>query len=406
MKIAYLTTCFGTRSHTFIRREIRALRAMGLDIILVGIRRDDGNIAQDAADLVAETHYLYPFNRSSILRSNIKALTQSPLHYLRGLWSSLASPEFGVQRRLKMLYHFLASAPTAESLRANGVTHVHAHFLNVSSSVAMFAAHHAKLPFSVTVHSAGTFRTASDVGIHQKLQAAQFLLMISAYNVEYFDAITPCRDKSHVVRCGMDLQGFDYRAPATYETGSPPKILAVGRFVEKKGFRYLIEAAQVLRNRGIEFQLEIIGGGPLETELHQQVQTLGLEDTINFAGQQSTHYVRNAMAGSDIVVVPSVTSQSGEMEGLPVVIMEAMASGVFVIASAHSGIPEIVADGTTGYLTPEKDVDALALAVERVLTAPDTAILGRARELIENTFNIDVVAQQRYSLFKHYHLGT
>ncbi len=406
MKVAYLTTCFGTRSHTFIRREIRALRAMGLDIILVGVRKDEGNIAQDAADLVAETHYLYPLDTPSVLRGNLKSLAESPFHYLRGMWTSLSSPEFGVRRRLKMLYHFFVSAHTAESLRANGVTHVHAHFLNVSSSVAMFAAHHAKLPFSVTVHSAGTFRTASDVGIHQKLQTAQFLLMISAFNVEYFDAISPCRNKSHVVRCGMDLQGFDYRTPDAYRPGIPSKILAVGRFVEKKGFRYLIEAAQVLQNRGVEFQLEIIGGGPLESELQQQVETLGLQNRIHFAGQQSTHYVRNAMAGSDVVVVPSVTSASGEMEGLPVVIMEAMASGVFVIASAHSGIPEIVEDGVTGYLTHEKDAEAIARAIERILAAPDTEVLGRARELIENAFNIDVVAQQRYSLFKQYHLGT
>ncbi len=402
MKIAYLTNCFGTQSHTFIRREIRALRATGLNMLLYGIRRDTGNIAPDAADLVAETHYLYPLSAARVISCNLRLFLHAPIHYLRGLFSALKGQEFSIRRRLKMVYHYLASATFADHLIENGITHIHAHFLNVSASVAMYAAYHTRLPYSITVHSAGTFKTPDTLGVHQKLRNAQFLLMISAYNVDYFDAIQPCRAKSHVVRCGMDLDSFQYRPSDTWAPHQPARILAVGRFVEKKGFIHLIEAAAHLRERGCNFCLEMIGDGPLAAELKARCVQLKLTDVVQFSGQQSTDYVKQAMTECDIVVVPSVTSQTGEMEGLPVVIMEAMATGVPVVASAHSGIPEILQDGITGHLTPEKNPIAIARAIEILLSEPNPALIDNARRLIEQTFNIDVVAKQRFDYFTHY----
>lgn len=371
-------------------------------MLLYGIRRDTGNIAQDAADLVAETHYLYPLAATRVLSCNLRLLLRSPVHFLQGLFSAFGGKEFSFKRRLKMVYHYLVSATFADHLVENGITHIHAHFLNVSSSVAMYAAHHARLPYSITVHSAGTFKTPDTLGVHQKLRNAQFLLMISAYNVDYFDAIQPCRSKSHVVRCGMDLDGFEYRPADTWAPHQPARILAVGRFVEKKGFTHLIEAAACLRERDCKFTLEIIGDGPLAAELKARCVQLKLTDTVKFPGQQSTTYVKQAMTECDIVVVPSVTSQSGEMEGLPVVIMEAMATGVPVVATAHSGIPEILQDGITGHLTPEKDPVAIARAIETLLSEPNPALIDNARRLIEQTFNIDVVAKQRFDYFTHY----
>lgn len=403
MKIAYLTTCFGTQSHTFIRREIRALRGLGLDLTLYGIRKDSNNLASDAADLVAQTCYLYPLSWAYTLKCNAKSLRRSPVHYLRGLFSAFGSPEFGIKRRAKMVYHYVIAAGVGEQALADRVTHIHAHFMNVSASIAMYAAHHAQLPFSVTAHSAGEFRTPHTLGVHQKLKQAQFLLMISNYNIEYFDAIEPCRQKSHIVRCGMDLQDFTYRLASAYQVHSPARLLAVGRFVEKKGFHYLIEAAHILKNRGISFNLALIGDGQFASQLKSLAEQLDLNQLVTFLGQKGTDFVRQEMGEADLVIVPSVTSASGEMEGLPVVIMEAMASGVPVIASAHSGIPEIVRSGETGQLTAEKDPQSIASAITDFLQNPCPQQIANARRLIEDTFNIDVVAEQRLDLFKRYH---
>lgn len=402
MKIAYLTNCFGTQSHTFIRREVDALRHIGTDIQLYGIRQDP-QIAPDATSFSSETQYLYPLKASKILQCNLSYLARSPNKYIRGFFSAFFGKEFTLKRRLKMLYHYMAATCIAKKMQQANITHIHAHFMNVSASIAMYAAHHNGIPYSITVHSAGTFKTPHILGTHQKLENAQFLAMISHYNIEYFDAITPCRAKSHVIRCGMDLNAFKYRKAELYQTHTPIRLLAVGRFVEKKGFTYLIEAASLLHQQGLDFTLTLIGNGPLEKDLHNKAQTLGIGTKVLFTGQQNTEYVHHAMSQTDIVLIPSVTSLSGEKEGLPVVIMEAMATGVPVIASNHSGISEIVQHGVTGLLTPEKDSKAIAQAIQELNAEPNQALIASAHTLIEETFNISIVAKKRLELFKHYH---
>lgn len=402
MKIAYLTNCFGSQSHTFMRREIRALRNLGMPIALYGIRKDSDSQADDAQDLVAETQYLYPLSVISVVLANFSYLARSPRRYLCGLWHAWSSPEFSLKRRAKMLYHYLLAPVFARHMQACGVTHIHAHFMNVSASIAMFAGHHSGIPFSVTVHSAGTYKTPHILGVDQKLRAAQFLIMISENNINYFDPIVPCRDKSYVVRCGMDLSNFTLKTPEQQAPHTPPKILAVGRFVEKKGFIYLIEAMHLLQQSGFAAQLTLIGGGPLESELKKRVADLGIGDRVDFAGPKSIAEVHQTMGNSDLVVVPSVTSRSGEQEGLPVVIMEAMATGVPVIASEHSGIPEIVQPGVTGILTPEKSPEAIAQAIKDILSQDNRILISQAHQLVVKTFNIDSVAQQRRDLFNRF----
>ncbi len=399
MKVGYLTNCFGTQSHTFIRNEINGLQDLGVDIRLYGIRRDD-TIAPDATHFVEQTKYLYPLQLLTTLGSTFHYLLKSPGHFLSGLGSALCSKEFGLKRRFKMLYHYILSTRIAREMQRDGITLIHSHFMNVSTSIAMYAAHHSKIPFSVTVHSAGTYRTPHILGMHQKLRQAQFLIMISHYNINYCDAIEPCRQKSHVIRCGMDLNMFHFKPRPSVRP--IPKILGVGRFVQKKGFIYLIEAAAILRDQGKEFQLTIVGDGPLAPQLKKRVTDLGLEQMIEFTGQRDSEYVRDTMQQSDIVVVPSVTSDSGEKEGLPVVIMEAMATGIPVIATDHSAIGEVVQAGITGHLIREKDTKGIADAVEQICLNDNSEMIAAAHQLIKTHFEIGVVASQRLELFKQY----
>lgn len=409
MKIAYLTNCFGTQSHTFMRREIRALRALGVDLVLYGIREDKSAQAADARDLVDETAYLYPVQKIATTAANLHYFLRNPLKFARGLWGAFTNPEFSLSRRAKMVAHYFLAAPVARHMEAAGITHVHAQFLNVSTSIAMYASMHAGTPFSVTVHSAGSYKAEDTVGLHQKLQSAQFLIMISHYNVNYYDAVAPCREKSYVVRCGMNLEDFSFQIPnnllqhSSDETKPKVRLLGVGRFVAKKGFRYLIEAAAILNQRGINFELHIIGNGPLDRELRAQADQLQLQDHVFFLGPKSTAEVRAAMADADMVIVPSITTDNGDMEGLPVVIMEAMATGAAVIASNHAGIPEIVIPEETGFLTGERDPESIANAVCQFVDNPSAEMLIRARKLIEEHFNIAIVAQQRQDIFSRHH---
>lgn len=403
MKVAYLTNCFGSQSHTFIRREIVALRAIGVELCLLGVRRDNAASAAEAAALVAETSYLYPIRAKEVAAHNLSYLRRAPVRYLVGAVRALTREEFGLRRRAKMLYHYLVATKHAAALEEQQVTHIHAHFMNVSASIAMYASYHSKIPFSVTVHSAGTYKTPHILGVAQKLTEAQFLIMISHHNVAYFDAIAACRSKCHVVRCGMQVEDFPLRPIESRRQDSPARLLAVGRFVEKKGFIYLVEAAALLRERGLHFELTLIGEGPLFEQVKRRREELGLTEQVVLAGRKETADVRAAMTLADVVIVPSVTSASGEKEGLPVVIMEAMATGVPVVASDHSGIPEIVRPGETGFLTAERDVHGIAQAIVAILQSDTGDLVRAARQLVEGEFNISAVAQRRRELFEQHH---
>lgn len=400
MKIAYITNCFGTQSHTFIRREIQQLEHAGAKIALFGIRKDPKGIGE----IQKRTTYLYPISALSLLKSNIKYFSKSPAHYIKGLVAAIISPELSLPRRAKMAYHYLAATKTADHITSANITHIHAHFMNVSASIAMYASHHSGIPYSITVHSAGTFGTPHILGIPQKIKQAQHLVMISNYNIRYFDNISPCIHKSTVIRCGLDISKFEF-SPKRIDKQQTIKLLAVGRFVEKKGFTHLIEAMQLALTEGMQLELNIAGDGPLKEKLQAQAANLG--SAVKFLGQQPSIEVRKLMLASDIVVIPSVTSESGEMEGLPVVIMEAMATGRLVISTIHSGIPEIVIDKKTGYLAEEKSPQQLVDAIKNALeNSNENDIIEAAYDKVRNEFNIETIAKLRKELFEKLSLGT
>ncbi len=407
MKIAYLTNCFGIQSHTFIRREIAELTALGISIELFGIRQQiSDKLTDDERALVARTVYLYPLRLMRIAYLNVYWMLVLPKRYWPTLWMALRNSETDWSRRLKLIYHFIVSTAMAEEVRNRGVEHIHAHFLNVSATIAMYASLLTGVPYSITVHSAGTRNAPHIIGIPLKLRYAQFLMMISRYNIDYFDDIYPCRSKSSVVRCGMDLDQYPFNSRPATPVVNGLKVVAVGRMVEKKGFRYLIEAAKILQDQGGVFTIELLGSGPLRDELVQLAESLGVNDKVRFLGQASTAEVRVSMRDADVVVVPSVTGKSGEMEGIPVVLMEAMALGVPVISTRHSGIPELVRNGETGIVVEEKNPSALASALQYIAgnQLEPTEWAANARALIEREFNMAVVARQRKSLFLKHHL--
>jgi len=395
MKLAYLTTSFGTPSHTFIRREVRELRNQGIDVSLYGVRPDT-NIAPDATDLDAETRFLYPIRAAEVMLYNLYYALTHPRRYWACLVDCLSAKNLLIRQRLKLCYHLLVSVSHARDMQKKHIEHIHAHFLNSSSSITMFCSRLTGIPYSVTVHSAGERDLPHVIAIAEKMKYSSQLLMISKFNIHYYNDLYPCEDKSEVVRCGMDIGDFIFRKTSSPRVNEPLKLLAVGRFVEKKGFRYLIEAAGIAKSKGQNFKVEILGSGPLEKDLHALRDALDLKDLVHFFGQATTAQVKEKMLAADVVVVPSVTSESGEMEGIPVVIMEAMASGVPVIASAHSGIPELVTD-ETGYIVPEKDAQALAATLMEYSFDEDRT--RAARELIETQFNIETVVRQRVKIF-------
>jgi glycosyltransferase involved in cell wall biosynthesis len=259
--------------------------------------------------------------------------------------------------------------------------------------VARLAARLAGITYSVTAHAKDIFH--EDVQhdqLRRTLSDAVAVVTVSDFNLEHLRT-TFGADARNVRRVynGIDLDGFGYREPGD----RPPVIAAVGRLVEKKGFADLITAAGLLRDAGRSFRVDLVGTGALEPELREQVGRLGLKGSVRMLGGLPQGDVARIVGEAAVFAAPCVVGADGNRDGLPTVLLEAMALGTPCVGTPVTGIPEVVADGVTGLLVPESDPVALAAALARLLDDADlrTSLAKSARELIEAEF--DTVRQAR-----------
>jgi len=276
----------------------------------------------------------------------------------------------------------------AEAVRERGITHIHAHFATAATTVARLAAHLADVPYSFTAHAKDIFHeSVEDADLGRKLRDAAAVVTVSDFNLAYLrERFGENADSVRRIYNGLDLEQFPYAAPR----GRSPMVIGVGRLVEKKGFKDLIDACAILKDRGREFECEIIGGGVLRKELDKQVASLGVGDRVQLLGPRSRDEVYRRVRRAALMAVPCVVSSNGNRDGLPTVLLETMALGTPCIATAVTGIPEIVLDDQTGLITPQHDPARLADAIERLL---DDEALGErlatnARQLVEQEFDI------------------
>lgn len=246
--------------------------------------------------------------------------------------------------------------------RKSGVEHIHAEFAGHPANAAWIAAKVADVPFSFSAHANDIF--VSQALLADKARDAAFVRSISAYNIRWLGGVRgfPTR-KLDLIRCGVLRSTLDTPAPDAPQDGL--RILYVGSLTEKKGVRHLLDALALLPE-GLAWQARIVGGGDLQQALHDQAQRLGLGAKIRFDGAQPAEKVAEAHGWAHVLVVPSVAGKNGRVEGIPVVLMEAMAHGRVVIASELSGIPELVEAGRTGWLTKAGDAGSIADALQAV----------------------------------------
>ena len=401
-KIAYITTCFGSLSHTFLRREVFTLRKLAVDISLFGIRPNAAEeLSADNKQLVDETIYLYPLRIPDIIRFNFYFMITKPLNYFTSFLHALFNEEKSLLNHFRLIYHFLISPFTAFHMQRKGIGHIHAHFMNVPATLAMYCARILGISFSITMHSAGIARDKKMLALRQKLMDAKFVVTTSHYGKDYIgEKMYACKGKIYVIRCGVDLKKYNF---VPHHTGKLI-LISIGRFVEKKGFTYLIKAAKLLKEEGVSFIVNMVGEGPLKTEIGKQVKDFGLEHEVVFKGPLSESQVRAEFSKSHMLIVPSVESRTGDKEGVPIVIMEAMASGTFVIATEHSGIPEIVKNRITGFLVPERDPCAIAGAVKLAQNDADltNGCIHRARTFLYKEGNIEESAKVMKKILEKY----
>ena len=379
---------FPKLSETFVLNEMVACEAQGVQVELFPLLRERQAVAHPEVEAWVRRARFHPFISAAILASNLRFLREQPRGYV-GLLAEVLRKTWGSANFfVGALGIFPKSVRFADEMRRRGVTHVHAHFATHPALAAFIVHRLTGIPFSFTAHG-------SDLHVERrmldaKVEAAAFAVTVSAYNREVI--VRECgeqvRDKVRVVHCGVDPEVF---RPGGHGRGVGVfRLVCVASFEEVKGHRYLVDACRLLRGRGVDFECDLVGEGPLRRAVEARAEAAGLAGRFRFHGGLPRPRVVQLLADADAAVLASHPTRGGKREGIPVALMEAMAAGLPVVATEISGIPELVQAGLTGFLVPSGDPVALADALERL--AADAALrarMGKAgRAKVEREFNL------------------
>ncbi|MEA3212939.1 MAG: hypothetical protein QOE70_5996 [Chthoniobacter sp.] len=376
---AYLFERFPSFVQTFVYREAVEMVRQEMDPWLVSIRRPDdpGGLAEQ---LEVEIFYA-PEEKE--LRAQVDAqrtARQLPWRAHKAIPRHRGEPD--AQRMFEAIW-------LAPRLHERGVRHVHAHFGGVAARTAWWLRELHGFSYSFTGHANDIFcDTDFPVSNAELVRRARFVVTETEYARRWMEDKHPhARGKVFRIFNGLAMDGFPPRQPA----GTIPRIVSVGRYVEKKGFGDLIEACRLLRGHGREFECVLVGGGPLEAALRAQIEQAGLADCVQLAGPRSQSEVRRLLAASQVFALACVPDSEGGSDNLPTVIVEAMACGLPVVSTRVAGVPEMITDGEEGLLTAPRDPPAFAAALEKLLRDPALADTcgARARATAVDKFSIE-----------------
>ncbi len=401
MRLAYLVSRYPLVSHTFILREVQALRRAGAEVDTYTVRRPEAREVLSAEDREAHatTHALVPPRAGDLLAAHVRALATRPRRYLATLRLALALRAPGGRAALWQLFYFAEAVLMWRRCSANATRHIHAHHANVASDVALLAATlggHG-WSWSFTMHGPTELFDVREHRLPAKVERARFVVCVSEYARSQLMGLvaTSHWQKLRVVHCGLDVSGFARVDRSDRDRAS--EILNVGRAVPVKGQSLLVRAVAELVGRGVHARLTLVGDGPQLNELKALAEQLRVDDRIEFAGAVGQDQIRSYYARADVFAMPSFA------EGLPVVLMEAMATGLPVVTSRITGIPELVEHGVSGLLVAPGRLDELVEALAAVLAEPPLrrAQMGDAgRAMVTEQFDITRTAGALVGVFE------
>jgi len=397
MRIAYFINQYPKVSHSFIRREILALERQGIEVQRIALRGWDGEL-QDNDDIAerSKTRYVLEDGVKGLLKPLLEVLRAQPRRFFSALWLAL-----GMGRRADRSwpYHliYLAEAcRVVQWLQAFGAEHVHAHFGTNSTEVVMLANALGGPHYSFTVHGPEEFDKPQFLHIGEKVRRAAFVAAVSSYGrSQLYRWVAHAHwDKVKVVHCGLEAA---FHAGPPVPVPAVPRLVCVGRLCEQKGQLLLLEAAQKLAAQGTTFELVLAGDGEMRAEIETLIARHGLQGQVRITGWISSGQVREELLAARALVLPSFA------EGLPVVIMEAMALRRPVLTTYVAGIPELVRPGENGWLFPAGAVQELAAAMADCLGQPDEVLqrMGdAAHQRVLERHDIDTEAAKLASYFR------
>lgn len=392
LKVAYIMSRFPKLTETFVLNEMLAVERQGVQIELYPLLREKTDVMHPEAPAYVERANFQPFISWPIIRSQLRYLWRKPQAYLSTLTTILRA-NWGSMRYFTGVFGiFPKSVHFAYLMEEDGVEHVHAHFASHPAAAAFIIHQMTGIPYSFTGH--GSDLNRDQHMLCEKVAEASFVVPISNFFREMI--IDRCgeqyRDKVIVIHCGVDTSIFQpTHLEGRVQENDQFSIFCVGTLHEVKGQTYLVEACRLLRDRGIAFDCHFIGGGPDLADLTEQVERAGLSEHVHFHGRLTHGKVAELLQDATVLVTPSVPTKDGRREGIPVVLMEAMASGLPVVATDISGIPELVEDQRNGFLTAPGDAQAIADALESFQKDPGLRqqFAHAGREKVVDEFDLD-----------------
>jgi colanic acid/amylovoran biosynthesis glycosyltransferase len=401
-KIAYIMSRFPHLPETFILREMDALEKLGWDVVLCPLILQRQAVVHTEAQPWVPRAKRLPYLSPGILAASALALLRQP----RTTLGILATVVAGHWRHPAVLVRVLALLPkmflAARVLAQADVEHVHAHYATYPALAAWVVSRLTGLPYSVTVHAHDLFM--STPMLEEKLGDARFVAAISEFNRDFIARQVSDRAarRTTVVRCGVRVADYLPATPPPEKDGATLELLTVGSLQVYKGQIHLLRACRLLRDRGMALRCRIIGGGPEQEHLEAEIERLRLQGTVELLGPQPQEEVARLLPTAHCYVQPSVVAPTGQMEGIPVSIMEAMASCLPVVATDLSGVGELVRSGETGWLVAPASPEALAAAVAEVAADPQRASkLGSAgRELVRDEYDLESNVARLADLFE------
>lgn len=398
--VAYVSQFYPHLTETFVYREVLALRRRGLEVLTFATWPPDRNqLSAESLPLVDETVYVFPLAWRRFLAGHLHFLLRRPLRYLGTLLFVVTRREQTWRNRLFALLHFAMGVHLARTMKLRGVSHLHAHFAINAATMVLVASRLLDRPFSFTAHN---LLFTKQMILREKILEARFIVAISEYTRRYLiDFVRPLdvADKIHVVHCGLSPEQFP--PPAVRPENEIPELLFVAQLAERKGAPVLIEACAILAARDVLFHCRIVGDGPQRERVEEGIRRHGLGSVVTLSGALPQQELLAFLQRADVFVLPCVRASDGDLDGIPVSLMEAMAEEIPVVSTAVSGIPELVEHERCGLLVEANRPAALADAIQRLLEDPELRRrLGEAgRRKVMEAFDVDEAATRLEELF-------
>ena len=397
-RVAYIMSQFPKITETFVLYEMVALERHGAAVEVFPLRRGPrGPRHAEAIAYESRANYVSTFSWDALWKT-LRRVARDRRRVLRTygevLWGTRRSPKFF----LGALLYFPKCVAFAERMEAMGVDHIHAHFASHPALAALVIHRLTGIPYSFTAH--GSDLHVDRRMLSAKVASASFVVAVSSYNRELICETCgdDVRDKVVVIHCGADPSVFvasgthakGASGPSARDSARALRIVCVASFEEVKGHTFLLQALRLLVDRGVDVACDLVGGGPLREEMERQAAELELDGHVTFHGAVARDEVGRIVSAANVAVLASYPTRSGRREGIPVALMEAMMSGLPVVASGLSGIPELVVHERTGFLVPPGDPWSLADRLECLADAPALrARLGKAgRERVAKAFDL------------------